>query len=215
MGTQSTWGVLFSVQVQHTATMQLILGLSLSLFFLAECHPLPASIRRVDHHHHHHHQPHHLGQRLARRPAVGPARSTRHIPHLNPLRGILSLVDQSRRRSQRQPTRLVKTQGHPRRPVSAKAQKPRVVPNFIYLDAEQMPGYEKFEDHEIVRNGKTTVSPYLIKTIQQTKSNYSGLIDERTSKTKISAEKIRNTATEETEETGETEESSEEESKKS
>merc|ERR1711874_803346 len=142
---------------------------------------------------------------------------TLHTPHSSPQpsAGILSLVDQSRRRSQRQPTRLVKTQGHPRRPVSTKAQKPRVVPNFIYLDAEQMPGYEKFEDHEIVRNGKTTVSPYLIKTIQQTKSNYSGLIDERTSKTKISAEKIRNTATEETEETGETEESSEEESKKS
>lgn len=26
-----------------------------------------------------------------------------------------------------------------------------VLPNFIFLDAEQMPGYEKFEKHEIVR----------------------------------------------------------------
>ena len=28
---------------------------------------------------------------------------------------------------------------------------PITLPNFIYLDAEQMPGYEKFEKHEIVR----------------------------------------------------------------
>ena len=26
-----------------------------------------------------------------------------------------------------------------------------VLPNFIFLDAEQMPGYEKFGKHEIVR----------------------------------------------------------------
>merc|ERR1719431_2540689 len=190
--------------------MKIQIYVSLSLLSLTLCdYPLPHhSIRRVDHYPQH---PHHLGYRLPHRPPV-PARAVRHIPHLNnPLWGIFNLVE-SRRRSQRQPTRLVKTQGHPRRPVSAKAQKPRVVPNFIYLDAEQMPGYEKFEDHEIVRNGKTTVSPYFIKTIQQTKSNYSGLIDERTSKTKISTEKITDTATEDTEET---EESSEEESKKS
>ena len=26
-----------------------------------------------------------------------------------------------------------------------------VLPNFVYLEADQMPGYEKFEKHEIVR----------------------------------------------------------------
>ena len=26
-----------------------------------------------------------------------------------------------------------------------------LLPNFVYLDAEQMPGYERFEKHEIVR----------------------------------------------------------------
>jgi len=105
-------------------------------------------------------------------------------------------VDQSRRRSQRVPTRLVKSKGHPRRPVSTKITQPRVVPNFIYLNAEQMPGYEKFEDHEIVRDGKTTESPYLIKTIKSS-SNYSGLIDERTPKTDISSDKDTEKDTEE------------------
>jgi len=64
-----------------------------------------------------------------------------------------------------------------------------VVPNFIYLDAEQMPGYEKFEDHEIVRNGRTTESPYLKQNSQSRLNNISGLIDERNSKTNISSEK--------------------------
>merc|ERR1712002_1249096 len=199
--------------VQYS-TMKIQIYVSLSLLSLTLCdYPLPHhSIRRVDHYPQH---PHHLGHRLPHRPPA-PARAVRHIPHLNnPLRGILNLVD-TRRRSQRQPARLVKTQGHPRRPVSSKATQPRVVPNFIYLDAEQMPGYEKFEDHEIVRNGKTTVSPYLIQTIQKSKSNFSGLIDERTSETKISAEKEANTKTEtETEEKTEEDEIKEEKRVKS
>merc|ERR1712002_32688 len=87
------------------------------------------------------------------------------------------------------PARPVKTQGHPRRPVSSKATQPRVVPNFIYLDAEQMPVYERFEDHEIVRNGRTTESPYLKQNSQNRLNNISGLIDERNSKTNISSEK--------------------------
>eukprot|EP00090_Calanus_glacialis_P042130 TRINITY_DN7481_c0_g1_i1.p1 TRINITY_DN7481_c0_g1~~TRINITY_DN7481_c0_g1_i1.p1 ORF type:complete len:196 (+),score=42.94 TRINITY_DN7481_c0_g1_i1:39-626(+) len=145
------------------------------------------SIRRIDHYSQKQHHPYHLGQRLLHRQPV-PARSVRHIPSLNPLRGIFNLVDQSRRRSQRVPTRLIKSKGHPRRPVSNKVTQPRVVPNFIYLNAEQMPGYEKFGDHEIVRNGKTTESPYLVKSVK-TSSNYSGLIDERTPKTNISSDK--------------------------
>ena len=60
-----------------------------------------------------------------------------------------------------------------------------LLPNFVYLDAEQMPGYERFEKHEIVRwvdfiggilntklslshfsDGRTTESPYLVEYIQ-------------------------------------------------
>merc|ERR1712168_946443 len=178
--------------VQYS-TMKIQIYVSLSLLSLTLCdYPLPHhSIRRVDHYPQH---PHHLGHRLPHRPP-GPARAVRHIPHLNnPLRGIFNLVD-SRRRSQRQPARLVKTQGHPRRPVSSKLIQPRVVPNFIYLDAEQMPGYEKFEDHEIVRNGRTTESPYLRQNSQDRINNISGLIDERNSKTNISAEKESETET--------------------
>jgi len=139
--------------------------------------PFPHSIRRVDHHHVSHHQ---------LRPLV---RTERRIPHLHPLRGLFGLVDQSRRRSQRIPSRLVKNKGHARRPVHQKKSRPGIVPNFIYLDAEQMPGYEKFEDHEIVRNGQTTASPYLIKHLEKAKPDYSELIDERSAQTEISAEK--------------------------
>eukprot|EP00091_Calanus_sinicus_P024179 TRINITY_DN8531_c0_g1_i1.p1 TRINITY_DN8531_c0_g1~~TRINITY_DN8531_c0_g1_i1.p1 ORF type:complete len:191 (-),score=27.29 TRINITY_DN8531_c0_g1_i1:181-753(-) len=171
--------------------MQLQILVSFCLLSLALCDyglPHQHSIRRVDHYSPQQHHPYHLGQRVSHRQPV-PARSVRHIPSLNPLRGIFNLVDKSRRRSQRVPTRLVKSKGHPRRPVSNKVTQPRVVPNFIYLDAEQMPGYEKFGDHEIVRNGKTTVSPYLIKSLKSS-SNYSGLIDERTHKTNISSDKL-------------------------
>merc|ERR1719431_1727755 len=193
--------------------MKIQIYVSLSLLSLTLCdYPLPHhSIRRVDHYPQH---PHHLGHRLPHRPPV-PARAVRHIPHLNnPLRGIFNLVE-SRRRSQRQPARVVKTQSHPRRPVSSKATQPRVVPNFIYLDAEQMPGYEKFEDHEIVRNGRTTESPYLKQNSQIRLNNIPGLIDERTSKTKISSEKESESETKsETETETETEERSDEESVK-
>merc|ERR1712032_1567422 len=54
-----------------------------------------------------------------------------------------------------------------------------VLPNFIFLDAEQMPGYEKFGKHEIVRNGKTTESPYLVEYVESIQ-DYSNLVDERT-----------------------------------
>ena len=40
----------------------------------------------------------------------------------------------------------------------------------------------------LYRNGKTTESPYLVKSVK-TSSNYSGLIDERTPKTNISSDK--------------------------
>merc|ERR1719431_940495 len=171
--------------------MKIQIYVTLSLLSLTLCdYPLPHhSIRRVDHYPQH---PHHLGHRLPHRPPV-PARAVRHIPHINnPLRGIFNLVE-SRRRSQRQPARLVKSQGHPRRPVSSKATQPRVVPNFIYLEAEQMPGYEKFEDHEIVRNGRTTESPYLRQNSQTRLNSYSGLIDERNSKTKSESETLTET----------------------
>ena len=45
----------------------------------------------------------------------------------------------------------------PNQKVSAKLPKekrgliPITLPNFVYLNAEQMPGYEKFGKHEIVR----------------------------------------------------------------
>merc|ERR1712168_1702436 len=204
-----------SIVQYSTMKIQIYVSLSLLSLTLGD-HPLPHhSIRRVDHYPHHPHHPHHLGHRLPHHPAV-PARAVRHIPQNNPLRGIFKLVE-SRRRSQRQPTRFVKSQGHPRRPVSSKATQPRVVPNFIYLEAEQMPGYEKFEDHEIVRNGRTTESPYLRQNSLNRQDNLSRLIDERHSNTKISSEKeseteIKPKSESETQSESEREESSEEKS---
>jgi len=42
-----------------------------------------------------------------------------------------------------------------------------------------MPGYETFKKHEIVRNGKTTESPHLVKYYEKIQ-DYSSLVDERT-----------------------------------
>merc|ERR1712025_1294626 len=125
------------------------------------------------------------------------SRGYRQLP--NPLLGLINLIDGAKRRSQKGTTRFIKPSRpsgvNPVWPVKTKSQSASsklklhltpitqrgVLPNFVYLEADQMPGYEKFEKHEIVRDGKTTPSPYLVDYVQSIQ-DYSSLVDERTSK---------------------------------
>jgi len=127
------------------------------------------------------------------------ARTSRQLP-FNPF-DLFNFIDGGRRRSQSGTTRFIKPRSQtsvshkvkPVWPIRSKQQSASsklklhltpitargVLPNFIYLEAEQMPGYETFKKHEIVRNGVTTESPHLVKYFEKIQ-DYSSLVDERT-----------------------------------
>merc|ERR1711902_137466 len=116
------------------------------------------SISRIDrfplHGGRHHSPAHHHHQH---------GRGYRQLP--NPLLGLMNLIDGAKRRSQSGTTRFIKPARpsgvNPVWPVKTKPQsassklklhltpitKRGVLPNFVYLEADQMPGYEKFEKH--------------------------------------------------------------------
>merc|ERR1712088_492997 len=122
------------------------------------------------------------GVRRIDRYPLGPSPNTRPRGLLtNPIRDLFRLV--AGRKSQNLNKRLY--QPKHKLPVVSPQEKrglvPLTLPNFIYLSADQMPGYEKFGKHEIVRNGKTTESPYFVEYIESLQ-DYSNLVDERTPK---------------------------------
>ena len=92
-------------------------------------------------------------RRIDRYPSFSPSHPRTRGLLPNPLRDLFRLVA-GRRSQNADKKRFVqqKQKGLPRH--SAKEKKaliPITLPNFIYLEAEQMPGYEKFGKHEIVR----------------------------------------------------------------
>ena len=86
-------------------------------------------------------------RRIDRYPSFSPSQPHTRGLLPNPLRELFRLVA-GRRSQNADKKRFVQQKQHS--PKEKKALIPITLPNFIYLEAEQMPGYEKFGKHEIV-----------------------------------------------------------------